>query len=238
MKDKIMQSLKTFIITLIVAFIATDQQNFVYNILKTLGYENEILKKTALSAVITFIIAIVLILTSYVWSKIKANIKRMNVSLVTKLDGTKRNNCRFIPNDCEYDEKDVEIEIVLNPGGWLSNLLIKKMGLKLNIYFNPEILDVSFFDKWDSDTAGAFRLSERNISIDLLGEIEIKGKTFPERSHRLNEQFKVKPIRVKNDVTALDYVITTEKFGYITRIISGTLLSIECDPLKVTCRGE
>ena len=53
------------------------------------------------------------------------------------------------------------------------------------------------FDKWDSDTAGAFRLSERNISIDLLGEIEIKGKTFPERSHILNEQFKVKPIRVK-----------------------------------------
>ncbi|MGG0201616.1 hypothetical protein [Bacillus anthracis] len=238
MKDKIIQSLRTFIITLIVAFIATDQQNFVYNILKTLGYENEILKKTALSAVITFIIAIVLILTSYIWSKIKANIKRMNVSLVTKLDGTKRSNCKFIPNDCEYDEKDVEIEIVLKPGGWLSNLLIKKMGLKLNVYFNPEILDVSFFDKWDSDTAGAFRLSERNISIDLLGEIEIKGKAFPERSHRLNEQFKVKPIRVKNDVTALDYVITTEKFGYITRIISGTLLSIECDPLKVTCKGE
>lgn len=72
----------------------------------------------------------------------------------------------------------------------------------------------------------------------LLGEIEIKGKTFPERSHILNEQFKVKPIRVKNDVTALDYVITTEKFGYITRIISGTLLSIECDPLKVTCKGN
>ena len=89
MKDKIIQSLKTFIITLIVAFVATDQQNFVYSILKTLGYENEIAKKTALSAVITFIIAIVLILTSYVWSKIKANIKRMNVSLVTKLDGTK-----------------------------------------------------------------------------------------------------------------------------------------------------
>ena len=90
MKDKIIQSLKTFIITLIVAFVATDQQNFVYSILKTLGYENEIAKKTALSAVITFIIAIVLILTSYVWSKIKANIKRMNVSLVTKLDGTKK----------------------------------------------------------------------------------------------------------------------------------------------------
>ena len=129
MKDKIIQSLKTFIITLIVAFVATDQQNFVYSILKTLGYENEIAKKTALSAVITFIIAIVLILTSYVWSKIKANIKRMNVSLVTKLDGTKRSNYKFIPNDCEYDEKDVEIEIVLNPGGWLSNLLIKN-GIK------------------------------------------------------------------------------------------------------------
>lgn len=109
-------------------FVATDQQNFVYSILKTLGYENEIAKKTALSAVITFIIAIVLILTSYVWSKIKANIKRMNVSLVTKLDGTK-SNYKFIPNDCEYDEKDVEIEIVLNPGGWLSNLLIKN-GIK------------------------------------------------------------------------------------------------------------
>lgn len=143
-----------------------------------------------------------------------------------------------MPNNYEYDEKDVEVEIVLNPGGRIPNLLIKKLGFKLDIYFNPELLDVSFFDKWDSDEAGAFKLSERNISINLLGEIEIKGKTFQERSHKLNEQFKVKPIRVKNAETALDYAITSDKFGKITRIISGNLLSIECEPLKVTCKGS
>ncbi|HDR3890152.1 TPA: hypothetical protein QCO65_004656 [Bacillus cereus] len=238
MKEKIIPVLKTFIITLSVAFIATDQQNFVYNILDTLGYGNDLLKKTVLSAVITLFIGIMSILISYLWAKIKTNMKKMNVLLITKLDGTKKSNCKFMPNNYEYDEKDVEVEIVLNPGGRIPNLLIKKLGFKLDIYFNPELLDVSFFDKWDSDEAGAFKLSERNISINLLGEIEIKGKTFQERSHKLNEQFKVKPIRVKNAETALDYAITSDKFGKITRIISGNLLSIECEPLKVTCKGE
>ncbi|WP_251027201.1 hypothetical protein [Bacillus safensis] len=89
MKEKIFQALKTFIITLIVAFIVTDQENFVYNILNKLGYEkDEILKKTVLSGVITVCITIILIFISYFWSKLKGNLTKVDVSLVTKVNGT------------------------------------------------------------------------------------------------------------------------------------------------------
>lgn len=241
MKEKIFQALKTFIITLIVAFIVTDQENIVYNILNKLGYEkDEILKKTVLSGVITVCITIILIFISYFWAKLKGNLTKVDVSLITKVNGTKKTTCKFSPNNYEYAEKDIEIEVVLKPGGRLSNLLLKKIGLKLNVYFNPEILDISFYNKWDSDIEGSFRLSERNINIDLLGEIEIKGNKFLESSPKLIEKFKVKPIRVKNDVTTLDFEISSEKFefGFITRIVSRFLLSIDCDPMKVTCKEE
>ncbi|MBR0622134.1 MULTISPECIES: hypothetical protein [Bacillus] len=239
MKEKIFETLKTFIITLIVAFIVTNPENFVFNILNKLGYEkNEILKKSILSAVITAIITIVLIFISKFWSNIKKNLTKVDVSIITKINGTKRTTCKFSSNNYEYADQDIEIEIVLNPGGKLSNFLLKRIGLKLNVYFNPEILDVSFYDKWDSDIGGPFRLSERKITIDLLGDIEIKGKNFLESSHKLNEKFKVKPIRVKNNRTALDFEITSEKLGYITRAISRFLLTIDCDPLKVTCKEE
>lgn len=91
MKEKIFQALKTFIITLVVAFIVTDQENIVYNILNKLGYEkDEILKKTVLSGVITVFITIILIFISYSWSKLKENLTKVDVTLITKVDGTKK----------------------------------------------------------------------------------------------------------------------------------------------------
>lgn len=238
MKNKVIQLIKTFLITLIVAFVATNNQNQIYNILDKLGYENDILKKTALSAVITLLIGLVSILISFLWSTITTIIKKMDATLITKINGRKKDVIKFTPTDHEYDSQDVEIEITLQPMGRLSSLLIKNIGVTLDVYFNPELLDVSYLDRWDCEANQVFKISERKISIDLLGIIDIKGRTFRGKSHKLNERFKVKPIRVKNAETYLDYVIVSNKFGKLGKILSGYLLSVKYEPLKVNCEGD
>ncbi|GIN96917.1 hypothetical protein J6TS1_27870 [Siminovitchia terrae] len=238
MKKKVIQLLLTFVITLFVAFVATNNQNFIYNILDKLGYENDVLKKTVLSAVITLIVGLTSSVVSFLWSKITSIIKKMNVIFITKSNGKKKDAIKFTPVNHEYEHQDVEIEIILQPRGWISSLLIKNIGVTLDVYFNPELLDVSYFDKWDSELNQVFKISERKISVDLLGKIEISGKVFGRESHKLSERFRVKPIRVKNANTYLDYVIVSNKFGRIGKIISGYLLSIEFGQLKVNCKGE
>lgn len=238
MKNTVIQLLKTFVITLIVAFTATSNQNLIYNILDKLGYENDVLKKTVLSAVITLSIGLFSILISFLWSAITSIIKKMDVTLITKINGRKKDTIKFTPSNYEYDFQDVEIEITLQPKGRLSNLLIKKLGVTLDVYFNPELIDVSYSDRWDCEENQIFKIYERKISVDLLGKIDIKGRTFSGKSHKLNERFIVKPIRVKNAETYLDYVIVSNKFGEFGKTLSGYLISIKYEPLKVTCEGD
>ncbi|MFD3447137.1 hypothetical protein ACFDTO_21300 [Microbacteriaceae bacterium 4G12] len=238
MKNTVIQLLKTFVITLIVAFAATNNQNLIYNIIDKLGYENDVMKKTVLSAVITLLIGLISILISFLWSAITSTIKKMDVTLITKINGRKKDTFKFTPTNHEYDSQDVEIEITFQPMGWLSSLLIKNIGVTLDIYFNPELLDVSYSDRWDCEANQVFKISERKISIDLLGKIDIKGRTFRGKSHKLNERFKVKPIRVKNAETYLDYVIVSNKFGRFGNTLSGHLLTVKYEPLKVNCEGD
>ncbi|MCM3763065.1 hypothetical protein M3212_20270 [Alkalihalobacillus oceani] len=238
MKNAVIQLIKTFVITLIVAFAATNNQNQIYNILDKLGYENDVLKKTVLSAVIAVLIGLASILISFLCSTIKSIIKKMDVTLITKINGRKKEVIKFTPTNHEYDSQDVEIEIILEPKGRLSSLLIKNIGVTLDVYFNPELLDVSYSDRWDCEANQIFKISERKISIDLLGKIDIKGRTFRGKSHKLNERFKVKPIRVKNAETYLDYVIVSNKFGRFGKTLSGYLLSVKYEPLKVNCEGD
>lgn len=240
MKNKISKLFKTFFITLIVAFIATENQNYVYNILDKLGQENEVFKKIVLSATITLCIGLFSSLLSFFLSKIQHTIKKMNVSISTKMNGSRRTTVKFKPvgGDKEYHPKDVEIEVNFQPVGMLSVLLIKKIGVTLDIYFNPELLDVSFFDKWDSEVNQVFNVFERKISIEILAAMDIKGKKFRGNSHKLNEQFKLKPIRVKNAETSMDLVIRADKLGKFGDMLSKMLLTIDFNTLRVSCKGE
>lgn len=238
MNNKVIQIIQTFVITLFVAFVATNNENLIYNILKKLGYENDVVKKTVLSAVIALLIGLVSILISFFWSSITSIIKKMDVALVTKINGKKKDSIKFTPIKHEYDSQDVEIEITLQPKGWLSSILIKKMGVTLDVYFNPELLDVSYSDRWDCEANQVFKISDRKISVDLLGKIDIKGRTFMEKSHKLNERFIVKPIRVKNAETYLDYVIVSNKLGGFGKTLPGYLLSVKYESLKVNCEGD
>ncbi|SDJ77801.1 hypothetical protein [Salimicrobium halophilum] len=238
MKKKLFQYLKTFVVTILVAFIATNQENYIYKILDIIGYESDLLKKTVLSAIIALFIGLLSLCITYLWSKIKLIFQKLDVSFNTKLNGTKRTTMKFSPNDYEYASQDVEFEVNFNPGGWVSNFLIKKLGISLNIYFNPELLDIYFIDKWEIDKHEVFNISERKITINLLGNMEIKGREFKGRYHKLNEQFRVKPIRVKNAETALDLVIVSDNFDKFTRLIAKHFITVDFEALKVTCKGE
>ncbi|MGN7312679.1 hypothetical protein ACTHQ4_16435 [Alkalicoccobacillus gibsonii] len=231
MKNKLGQLLRTFTITLVVAFIATDQENVIYKIINSIGIENEIFKKTVLGAIITLIIGIISLVYSFLEEKLAGNFKKINVSVNAKINGTKKATIVFQPEAMEYSQEIIELEVNFNPGGRVTNWLVKKIGVSLDVYFNPEIIDISFLNDWDTTEKVTFMLTNRNISINLLEEVKIEGKTFVNNSHTLSEKFIVKPIRVKNGSTKLDLVASN-------KLISNLFIGINFESFKVTCKGE
>lgn len=237
MKRNMKKSLKIFIITITVAFIATNQKNFIYKIIDNLGYDNEILKKTLLSAVITLLISVVSSALTFLCTRLKSFLSKIHISFITKVEGRTRTTMTFTPENDEYISKNVDIHLTLNPGGLITNFIIKKLGITIDIYFNPELLDIYFPDKWDTNKHETFNIFERKISVELLGEMEIGGERFRKTSHTLNEKITVKPIRIKDENTALDFVITTKRFNSVIDLLIKQLLVVEFQGLKVTCKG-
>lgn len=238
MKVELYKALKIFMLTIAVAFLATNQENFIYSFIEKIGFQSEVLKKTTLSATITLVISIIAIILSRLSLKIKPAFQKIDVVLNTKLDGSKRTTMSFEPDNCEYSGQDVEIDISLKPGGKISNILMKKIGISLKVYFNPELLDVSFPEKWETNTYETFNISKREIIINLFEGIKIEGEKFGDKPYKLNEKITVKPIRIKNDETTLDFVIVSSRFHGVINFIVKHFININLDPLKVMCKGE
>jgi hypothetical protein len=234
---KIRQLFITFIITLGVAFVATDEENFVYKAIELMGFENEILKKTILSALITLFIGIFSVFITYIGGLFKTNFKKMNVSVNTKSGGNKRTMIKFNPIDYEYTEENIDIELILEPGGHGSNYLIKTLGISFKFYFNPELLDVYYLNKWETNNDGFFKITERDILINLLDKMKIEGKKFSNQPHVFSEKIVVKPIRVREARTSLDLVVISNKNNKAVRLIAKYLLTVNFDSLKVVCKG-
>lgn len=237
MNKTIRSAIKVFTVTVFVTFIATNKENWVYKLLDLLGMDNEIGKKAILSALITLLVVILSAVISVIHDKFSVLTQKMELQIDIKTSDTTAKVLTFHPVKKEYQKQHINIEILLKPKGKITNAIIKKLGIRLEIYFNPEILDVYYCDKWDSQTIESFELKQRTILIDLFKQVKISGQEFNGKPHTLNEKFILKPIRIKDANTTLDYMIVSSFGPIVAKFASKMLLDVSSKKkIKIICK--
>lgn len=234
-KKELWALLKTFIVTIAIAFIVTNNQNYIYTWLNKFGLTNETFQKLFVSALVAIVFGIVRLLVFVIFELIVKNIKPLEIELTFK-----HNNMNvdeplvFIPNGFEYSEKAVEVEIKFKPKGKLNIIIMKYLGIVINIYFNPKVIDIYYEDGWDGSDS-SFNIAERAISVEILKQVSIRGRNFFDREHKLIETFLMKPIRVKNTETYLDYDFSLCKHGFLSKLFTNKI-KLKYEILDVICK--
>ncbi|OTN78262.1 hypothetical protein [Enterococcus faecium] len=211
---------KTFVISFVIALLITNNENWIFSILNSLGLTNEIFQKTVLSLTVTAGIGLIKLFL-YGFSRfILNNLQPLEIKLIlTNGKFAIEKPIEFYPIDSEYEEQQIDMIISFKPKGKLNMIIMKYFGIIIDIYFNPNILDIYFENGWESQNP-SFEVVERSIKVNLLSQISIKGKKFFDREHVIQETILIKPIRVKNTETYLDYNFSSIKHGMLSRLFT------------------
>lgn len=220
-KNEIMPAIFNFIVSLSVAIIVTDNQNIIYDLLSYLGIKNDLLKKTILTLLITLLMTIGKIVIKHYMEKFLIKLQPMEFSLNLfekfKEEGNASRSNRInklIEFDLnsrtsEYSDKEIKIILSFQPKNRLYLHFLKYLGLTLEVYFQPDVLDVQLVG-WE-DEESSFSISSRRIGIEVFKQAIIKGKNFTNKPYKIQESITIKPIRVKEDETNLDFYFSTQK---------------------------
>ncbi|MDT0050111.1 hypothetical protein QJV38_11920 [Listeria cossartiae subsp. cayugensis] len=227
---------KTFLTTILVAFLVTNSQNFIFTILDNWGFKNEIFQKAVLSAIIALAIGLLRTIGVFLFTVIIESLEPLKIELCILKNGNPTiETITFTPKGSEYLEQEFEIEVKFKPKGRVQLLIMQYFGIVIDIYFNPEVIDI-LFDSWKGQ-ASSFEVSNRTIRIDLLKQISIKGREFYKREHKLKENFIIKPIRVHNMETYLDYNFSSRKYGVLSKVFTKKI-TLDYDSVNLVCQGE
>lgn len=227
---------KTFVITTIVAFIITNSDNFIFSILDNFGFTNDIFKKTILSALVTLGVGLVRLSLLFISTVIVKNLESLKIKIILTHNGEAITTpIEFDPVEMDYEEQEFDLKICFEPRGKMNIFIMKYIGIVVNVYFNPKILDIYFSNGWDSNDS-SFEISDRLIKINLLSQISITGKKFLGREHILCEKFLIKPIRVHDSETYLDYDFSSCKHGVISKLFTKKI-ELEYETIDIICKG-
>lgn len=235
LKKEFVMLIKTFLVTIVVALLITISQNWIFTTLDSWGLKNEIFQKTVLSALIALGIGLLRMLGIFLMTTVIESLEPLKIELCIIKDGNRtRDTITFIPRGAEYPEQEFEIEVKFQPRGRMQLLVMQYFGIVIDIYFNPRVVDVSF-DGWESQDS-SFEISGRTIRIDLLKQVSIKGREFFKREHKLNENFIIKPIRVRNVETYLDYEFSSRRYGILAKVFTKGI-TLDYDAVELVCQG-
>lgn len=230
-KKQFSEILKTFILSLGILMFATSKINFIPNLLNTLGVENEVVENTLISIIITASIEVVKLLSSWLFAKVK-------VEMSTHVNGSERSEIVFKPtSDSEYEKEYVKIRLIISTPANFLTYLVKKLNLSLEIYFNPEILDISFENEWDHENLNNYKMDGRKIRINLLEDIIIGGKLYSKQPHNLNIPTMILPIRIEEKDTNLDYTVVLSKKNSFYNFFTRFLIDVDSKSLMIKCEG-
>ena len=148
----------TFAVTFITAIIASDNQNIVFNFLSQHGYSDPTIQKAILSGLIVATVAIVQqilsLLNKMLLLIIKRYFKRLKVDINFKVNNRSKESIKFKSIGGEYEEVQVDIELEITAGK-ISIAILKLFGLHIEIFFNPQIVDVTLVNdqEWLNERA-------------------------------------------------------------------------------------
>lgn len=227
----------TFVITFITATVSTDNQNYIYTFLSKNGFSDVVMQKVVLSGVIVTIVGFFQILCKLIFNLIlwglRKYFKRLTVNINFKVDNHEKEIIEFKPIDGEYSGEQVDIEIEVVPAGKVSMLILKVLGLQLEIFFNPQIIDVFLLNdkEWLNEKATTHVNNENGISIKLLANYRLGG-TF-EKKFVTTENIVILPKRVRRGTSYLDFKLKSN-FGVK---ISNALCESQINELNIECIG-
>lgn len=227
----------TFIVTFITVVVSSDNTNFVYNILNQIGVTEPALQKSILSAVIVTVIGIVQLLLEVLYKLllycIKKYFERLTVYIDFKVKNKSKELIKFKPVAKVYEEVQVDIELNIDPAGKISMFILKLLGLQIELFFNPQIIEVSLVNdqEWCNEKARTKLNEEQVICISVLENYRLGGHT--KNSFTITESIIVFPKRLSREIAHIDFKLTSKRWSSISR----TLCDSNMKDLCIECEG-
>ncbi len=231
-----LKSFCSFLLTVSVAIIAFDNGNKIYTVFELFGIKELALKKVILTALITLLIALMNAVLLSIKNKC---FNRLEVGLKFQVDGRDMRDVEFIPSSNQYKEKKIDISLIITPGSPISMIFLKYFDFKIDIFFNPTILDVTLeldpIFMTDLEEKSSISMNKEGVlSFFLLKDFQFGGRN--KCKFVKTGSFFIKPIRLTNDTTQIDFKLNN---GFLRDLIFGKNLSvISIDELNVSCKKE
>ncbi|MGE8081663.1 hypothetical protein [Peribacillus loiseleuriae] len=234
---KTIKIIVTFVVTLFTAIISSNNTNIVYDFLNQHGYSDPTVQKVILSAIIVAVIAILqellgLLYKALLWI-IKSYFARLTVEINFKINNRNTELIKFKPVGEEYEEKQIEIELKIVPAGKISILIFKMLKLQIEIFFNPQIIDVTLVNdqEWLNDNASTRINENQAICINVLENYRLGGLSM--KPYIMTESIVILPKRVKRDTAYIDFKVTSA----IGNKICSALCDSNMKELNIECEG-
>lgn len=230
------KSLLSFSITVSVAIISFDNGNVTYTVLDSFGIKELALKKIILTALIAFFIASINAVLLSIKNKF---FNRLEVGLEFQVDGKNIRDVEFIPRSDQYHEKKIDIRLIITPGSNISMFFLKRFDFKIDVFFNPTILDVTLESDpsftSDLEENSSIRMNQEGIlSFFPLKNFQLGGRK-KDTFHKTGSFF-IKPIRLTNDTTQIDFKLNN---GFLKDLIfCENFSAISKDELNISCKRE
>jgi hypothetical protein len=227
----------TFVITFFTAIISSNNTNIVYDFLNRHGYSDTTIQKVILSGIIAAAVGVLQLILGLLnkvllWI-IKRYFERLTVDINFKINNRNKELIKFKPVGGEYEEEQVDIELEIVPAGRFSMFILKLLGLQIEIFFNPQIIDINLVNdqEWLNENAST-RINEKQaICISVLKNYRLGGLSM--KSFIRTESIVIVPKRVKRDTAHIDFKLTS----VIGSKISSALCDSNMKELNIECEG-
>lgn len=234
--NKTIKIIVTFAVTLFTAIISSNNTNIVYNFLNQHGYSDPTIQKVILSAIIAALIAISqellgLLLKALLWI-MKRYFARLTVEINFKINNRNTELIKFKPVGGEYEEKQIDIELKIVPAGKISILIFKLLKLQIEIFFNPQIIDITLINdqEWLNDNSNIRINDNQAISVNVLENYRLGGLSM--KPYIMTESIVILPKRVKRETAYIDFKVTSAMGNRICSALCDSNmkeLNIECE---------
>lgn len=231
-----------FFITLFTVILASDNRNIIYIFLENHGFKDEVMKKAVLSALIALFLGLIqaiiwLLNKLFIWW-VSKYFKKLLIELEFRVDGRVSKIAKFEPKDKQYTEKKVNVKLVITPAGKFSMYILKHLDIGIDIFFNPQILDITLENdlEWLGENPSSVDVKldgKQSLGVNLLRNYKLGGmKTEPfERS----VPFFIMPRRLVDASTSVNFKVNSYWMNKISRKMCSVSWKNE---LNVRCKGE
>ncbi|TCW43407.1 hypothetical protein EC917_14310 [Bacillus thuringiensis] len=227
----------TFVITFFTAIISSNNTNIVYDFLNRHGYSDPTIQKVILSGIIALAVGVLqlvfdLLYKILLWS-VKRYFERLTVDIKFKIKNRNKEVIKFKAVGGEYEEEQVDIELEIVPAGKISMFILKLLGLQIEIFFNPQIIDVALVNdqEWLNENAGTRVNEQQAICISVLKNYRLGGLSM--KPFIMTESIVILPKRVKRDTAYIDFKLTS----VVGSKISSALCDSNMKELNIECEG-